>query len=31
VREIDGQTYADVGDPPLPLSWSERLRAHARE
>ena len=31
VREIDGQTYADVGDPPRSMSWSERLRAHARE
>jgi nitrite reductase/ring-hydroxylating ferredoxin subunit len=31
VREIDGVTYADVGDPPRAMSWSERLRAHARE
>jgi nitrite reductase/ring-hydroxylating ferredoxin subunit len=31
VREIDGVTYADVGEPPRPMSWSERLRAHARE
>jgi nitrite reductase/ring-hydroxylating ferredoxin subunit len=31
VREIDGQVYADVGDPPRALSWSERLRAHAQE
>jgi nitrite reductase/ring-hydroxylating ferredoxin subunit len=31
VREVDGVTYADVGDPPRATSWSERLRAHARE
>lgn len=30
VVERDGVRYADVGDPPAPLSWSERLRAHAR-
>ncbi len=26
----DGVRYADVGEPPAVLSWSERLRAHAR-
>ncbi len=26
----DGRWYADVGEPPAPRSWSERLRAHAR-
>lgn len=31
VVERDGELYADVGDPPRALSWSERLRAHARE
>jgi nitrite reductase/ring-hydroxylating ferredoxin subunit len=31
VHEDDGVHYADVGEPARPLSWSERLRAHARE
>jgi len=30
VFERDGALVADVGDPPAPRSWSERLRAHAR-
>jgi nitrite reductase/ring-hydroxylating ferredoxin subunit len=31
VHEDDGGHYADVGEPARTLSWSERLRAHARE
>lgn len=31
VHERDGVHYADVGEPARPLSWSERLSAHARE
>jgi nitrite reductase/ring-hydroxylating ferredoxin subunit len=31
VLEVDGRLYADVGDAPPILSWSERLRAHARD
>ncbi|RZT87055.1 nitrite reductase (NADH) small subunit/p-cumate 2,3-dioxygenase ferredoxin subunit [Pseudonocardia sediminis] len=30
VVDVDGVPHADVGGPPAPLSWSERLRAHAR-
>ncbi len=30
VIERDGSPFADVGEPPAVLSWSERLRAHAR-
>ncbi len=30
VVEVDGVPHADVGATPRPLSWSERLRAHAR-
>lgn len=30
VVERDGRWFADVGEPPAVLSWSERLRAHAR-
>ena len=30
VLERDGTRYADVGEPPVARSWSERLRAHAR-
>ncbi|SHK28222.1 Ferredoxin subunit of nitrite reductase or a ring-hydroxylating dioxygenase [Pseudonocardia thermophila] len=30
VLERDGTWWADVGEPPEPLSWAERLRAHAR-
>lgn len=29
VTEVDGVPHADVGAPPAPMSWSERLRAHA--
>ncbi len=28
---VDGRPHADVGDAPEQLSWSERLRAHARD
>jgi hypothetical protein len=28
---VDGRPHADVGEAPQTLSWSERLRAHARE
>lgn len=31
VHERDGVRYADVGEPARTLTWSERLRAHARE
>jgi nitrite reductase/ring-hydroxylating ferredoxin subunit len=31
VLERDGAWFADVGEPAPVLSWSERLRAHARE
>lgn len=31
VVEVDGRLHADVGDAPPTLSWSERLRAHARD
>jgi nitrite reductase/ring-hydroxylating ferredoxin subunit len=31
VHDVDGVPHAEVGDPPVPMSWSERLRAHARE
>lgn len=31
VLDVDGAPHAEVGDPPVPMSWSERLRAHARE
>jgi nitrite reductase/ring-hydroxylating ferredoxin subunit len=31
VLERDGARYADVGEPPAVLSWSQRLRAHARD
>ena len=31
VLDVDGRPHADVGDAPPSLSWSERLRAHARE
>ena len=31
VLRRDGDWVADVGRPPAPRSWSERLRAHARE
>ena len=31
VLEVDGRPHADVGEAPQTLSWSERLRAHARE
>jgi len=27
---VDGAWFADVGEKPTALSWSERLRAHAR-
>lgn len=30
VVERDGTWFADVGEPSAALSWSERLRAHAR-
>lgn len=30
VVEVDGVPHADVGEPAAPLSWAERLRAHAR-
>lgn len=30
VVEVGGVPHADVGEPPAPLSWAERLRAHAR-
>jgi nitrite reductase/ring-hydroxylating ferredoxin subunit len=30
VVERDGAWFADVGAAPAPLSWAERLRAHAR-
>jgi nitrite reductase/ring-hydroxylating ferredoxin subunit len=30
VVERDGRWFADVGEPPAPMSWAERLRAHAR-
>lgn len=30
VVEHGGARCADVGEPPVPRSWSERLRAHAR-
>lgn len=31
VVEHDGRPHAEVGEAPRTLSWSERLRAHARE
>ena len=31
VHVHDGARYVDVGEPARELSWSERLRAHARE
>lgn len=31
VLDVDGRPHADVGDAPPTLSWSERLRAHARD
>lgn len=31
VVDVDGEPHAEVGDPAPVLSWSERLRAHARE
>ena len=31
VHDVDGAPHAEVGDPPVAMSWSERLRAHARE
>jgi nitrite reductase/ring-hydroxylating ferredoxin subunit len=31
VLDVDGAPHVEVGDPPAELSWSERLRAHARE
>ena len=30
VVDRDGVPHADVGEPPAPLSWADRLRAHAR-
>lgn len=30
VLQRDGRWFADVGEKPVPKSWSERLRAHAR-
>lgn len=30
VVDVDGVPHADVGAPAAALSWSERLRAHAR-
>lgn len=30
VLERDGAWYAEVGEPPAPRTWAERLRAHAR-
>lgn len=30
VVQADGAWFADVGEKPRTLSWSERLRAHAR-
>ena len=30
VLRVDGAWFADVGEKPPALSWSERLRAHAR-
>ena len=30
VLRVDGAWFADVGEKPPVLSWSERLRAHAR-
>jgi nitrite reductase (NADH) small subunit len=30
VVRVDGAWFADVGEKPPTLSWSERLRAHAR-
>ena len=30
VLRVDGAWFADVGEKPTALSWSERLRAHAR-
>ncbi|TCK21651.1 Rieske (2Fe-2S) protein [Pseudonocardia endophytica] len=30
VVDVDGVPHADVGAPPAPQSWAERLRAHAR-
>lgn len=30
VVDLDGVPHADVGEPPVALSWAERLRAHAR-
>jgi nitrite reductase/ring-hydroxylating ferredoxin subunit len=30
VVQVDGVWFADVGEKPAALSWSERLRAHAR-
>ena len=30
VLRVDGAWFADVGEKPPTLSWSERLRAHAR-
>ena len=30
VVQVDGAWHADVGEKPVPRSWSERLRAHAR-
>lgn len=31
VIERDGQLYADIGHPPTKRSWSDILRAHARD
>ena len=31
VVTVDGRPHADVGEAPPELSWSERLRAHARD
>jgi nitrite reductase/ring-hydroxylating ferredoxin subunit len=31
VHDVDGRPHADVGDAPPTVSWSERLRAHARD
>ena len=30
VVQVDGAWFAEVGEKPRTLSWSERLRAHAR-
>lgn len=30
VLDVEGRPHADVGEAPPTLSWSERLRAHAR-